>query len=316
MDYFKLQKMRFTTVTQKKGSLIMGNPSTYKKSIPATPMVVKKIVAVYQLKYTNATVYGFGDFLRGCFCLIRHCKHINLEFDIDLSNHPLSKYVEGHIKNPFINYNNISILEFSYDELKYESRKLFYTKFKDLIQNVKSEVYYTSSNSYPMFEINKEDIDFIKIKLTPTVETQKYIEQEITNLNLINCDFSVIHIRVGDKFLLTDNNVLNQELIDVIFNKLNSLLNDKSKKYLILSDSTELKMLFKPYENCIFQVKPITHLGEQLVLKDELVRNTMIDFYLMSHATYIYSYSVLSHGSGFSKWCAIVYNIPYESYII
>jgi len=312
MNYFKLQKMRFTHLTQKKSSFIM-NPSPPIEKIPATPsIVVKKIVAVYQLKYTNSTVYGFGDFLRGCFCLIRHCKHINLEFDIDLSNHPLSKYVEGHIKNPFINYNNISMLEFSYES----SRKLFYTKFKDLIQNVKSEVYYTSSNSYPMFEINKEDIDFIKIKIKPNVEMKQYIEQEITNLNLINCDFSVIHIRVGDIFLFTDNTILNQKLIDLIFHKLNSLLNDKSKKYLILSDSTELKMLFKPYENCIFQVKPITHLGEQLVLKDELVRNTMIDFYLMSYASYIYSYSVLSHGSGFSKWCAVIYNIPYESYII
>ena len=33
---------------------------------------VKKIVNVYQLQYKNCnSIYGFGDFLRGCFCLIQ-----------------------------------------------------------------------------------------------------------------------------------------------------------------------------------------------------------------------------------------------------
>lgn len=309
MNYPNLQKMQFTTITKKRDPLQMVN--TQKTQ-------VKKIVMVYQLQYTNGGIYGFGDFIRGCFCLIGICKKLNLGFDIDLSNHPLSKYLEGHIKNPTINYDSISKMEISYNttEIMGKSPELFYININNLLQNINSEVYYTSTNSFPIFKFNQSDIAFIKSKLIPTIEMQKEIDQEMTHLNLINNDFSVIHIRAGDVFLFNENNVLNQDLVYKIFNYLRLLLNNKSRKYLILSDSTKLKMLFKPYENCVFQIKQITHLGEQLVLEDESVRNTMMDFYLMSRANRIYSYSMLSHGSGFSKWCAVVYNIPYESYII
>jgi hypothetical protein len=34
----------------------------------------------------------------------------------------------------------------------------------------------------------------------------------------------------------------------------------------------------------------------------------------MTYSKYIYSFSVYDHGSGFSKWCATTYNIPYICY--
>jgi hypothetical protein len=248
-----LQKMHFTRLTKNIHTLpIMTIPS--KKILP-----VKKIVAVYQLQYKNGGIYGFGDFIRGCFCLFQLCKNMNLDFDIDLSNHPLSKYLEGHIKTPTINYNNIFKMDTFPDSS--HDKELCYTTFKGLLRNVNSNVYYTSTNSFPLFRINQPEIDFIKSKLTPNVEMQQDIEEEMTILNLINYDFSIIHIRTGDDYLFDDNNVLNQHLVNTIFNNLNFLLNDKNRKYLILSDNTKLKMLFKPYENCVFQNKPITHLG-------------------------------------------------------
>lgn len=309
MNYPNLQKMQFTALSQKRDPLTMVNTQ---------PILVKKIVMVYQLEYTNGGIYGFGDFIRGCFCLIGLCKHMNLMFDIDLSNHPLSKYLEGHIKSPTINYNNISKMEISYNttEIMSKSFESFYTNFKRLLQNVNRDVYYTTTNSFPIFNVGQTEVEFIKSRLIPNIQMQQDIEQEMINLNLINNEFSVIHIRVGDDFLFNENNILNQSSVNKIFNNLRALLDNKNRKYLILSDSPRLKILFKPYDNCVFQIKPITHLGEQRVLKDESVKNTMIDFYLMSRAAHIYSYSMLMHGSGFSKWCAAVYNIPYESHIM
>ena len=58
-------------------------------------------------------------------------------------------------------------------------------------------------------------------------------------------------------------------------------------------------------------MNPITHFGEGVVLEEEKVKNTMIDFYLLSHSKSIFSYSVNKHGSGFSYWCAKTFNIPY-----
>ena len=56
---------------------------------------------------------------------------------------------------------------------------------------------------------------------------------------------------------------------------------------------------------------PITHFGEGVILEEEKVKNTLIDFYLLSQSKSIFSYSAYQHGSGFSYWCAKTFNIPY-----
>lgn len=155
MDYIKAPKMVITNRAQNTEHIhltMLNIPSTQIKSC-------KKIVMVYQLKYKNGGIYGFGDFIRGCFALIHICQQIGLDFDIDLSNHPLSTYVEGHIKNLEINYNNISNLDLTNNTVNIHILstipKLFYKTFKNFIQNVKYEVYYTSSNLFPLFHIKQ-----------------------------------------------------------------------------------------------------------------------------------------------------------------
>jgi hypothetical protein len=151
----------------------------------------------------------------------------------------------------------------------------------------------------------------------PTIQMQNDLEQEIASLGLKKGEFSVIHIRAGDDLLLNRHEVQprTKNLFDQLRKTLAPLLN-KDHKYLILSDSTGLKKEFVPYANCVFQQKKITHLGQQQRLDEDSVRNTMMDFYLMSQSNHIYSYSVYIHGSGFSKWCAVLYNIPYETYSV
>ncbi len=59
-------------------------------------------------------------------------------------------------------------------------------------------------------------------------------------------------------------------------------------------------------------LKLITHSGEKEnddVNLDEM-RDTMLDFFIMSKARKIYSISPYNWGSGFSEWCSKVYDIP------
>ena len=56
---------------------------------------LKKLVHVYQLNYINGKSPGLGDFLRGSFSFMQLSKLYNLDFDIDFSNHPMSKYLEN-----------------------------------------------------------------------------------------------------------------------------------------------------------------------------------------------------------------------------
>jgi hypothetical protein len=280
---------------------------------------LKKVVLVYQLQYKNGGIYGFGDFIRGCFALLGICNQLGLEFDFDLSNHPMSKYVEGHVKNPNLHYSDIQKMTARYNptEFLWKSPERFYEIFKGFAKTTKDEVFYTCSNSFPVFKIQSVDIERIKSRLMPTIQMQNELEQEMASLGLKKGDFSVIHIRAGDDLLLNLHGA--QPRSKILFDKLretfNSLLN-KDRKYLILSDSMGLKKEFAPYTNCVFQQKKITHLGQQQTLDEDAVRNTMMDFYLMSQSNHIYSYSVYIHGSGFSKWCAVLYNIPYDTYSV
>jgi hypothetical protein len=75
---------------------------------------------------------------------------------------------------------------------------------------------------------------------------------------------------------------------------------------MIVERFPEIKLLFNE----------ITHFGEGVVLEEEKVKNTMIDFYLLSFASEIFSYSAYKHGSGFSYWCAKTYDIPYVCKLI
>ena len=55
---------------------------------------LKKLVNVYQLHYKNGVAQGFGDYLRGCFCLLQISNMLGLQFDMDLKNHPMSKFLQ------------------------------------------------------------------------------------------------------------------------------------------------------------------------------------------------------------------------------
>ena len=269
---------------------------------------IKKITHVYQLSYKNReTIFGLGDFIRGSFCLLQICNKHGIEFVIDVSNHPISNYIEGQIKNPNINYNKIKIEDCFKTT---EDPSVDYKLITQMLKNINTKNYYTCANNFP-FEIKQSEIEFIRNSLQPNYSMKTAIDEEMTTLNLISKQFSVIHIRSGDDFLVK-NHILLQDFIEQIFERLTPILENNTNNFLILSDNNQLKELFKKYNNCVVQIKPITHLGEQPKLKDEEVKNTMLDFYLMSHSNYIYAITVYGHGTGFSKWCSVLYNIPYD----
>jgi hypothetical protein len=83
-------------------------------------------------------------------------------------------------------------------------------------------------------------------------------------------------------------------------------------KYLILSDNNQIKLLLKKvFPQVVIQLTKITHLGESVNPDDNAVMETMLDFYLMSNAFQIISFSPYNWGSGFSQWCSVLYKIPY-----
>lgn len=283
---------------------------------------LKKIINVYQPKYKNLTAQGFGDYLRGCFCIFQICKMYSIEFDMDLSNHPMCNFLDLNNKDIYIGIDRNNISWFSDPNYIPIDSKIFikdsinfHNKFVSHLNTIKEENYYLFCNSFPVFNIiNDNSRNFILNKIVPKSEIKTNVINSLTSLGLNKKQFSVIHIRCGDDYLL-NNHSLKVNYVKKILKNLQPFLK-VNRKYLILSDNNNIKYFFRNYKNCVFYVRSITHLGENGDKEENKIKNTLLDFYIMSESNYIISVSPYTWGSGFSQWCSVIYKIPYKKIII
>lgn len=292
------------------------------KLINLTNKNIKKIICVYQLQYTNNPSPGIGDFIRGCFYVMQLSKLLNVEFELDISNHPIEKYIENSGKNTLINYDNIEwVMGHNRPPHLWHNKNYYFdVEFANIIIDKlnnyhETDVYGFFTNAFPIF-YNFLDLGRTKIKnmLRPNNFMQSYVDYTLNELKLEKNTYVTIHIRSGDKYL-TENTSIEVEFINKIKKIIDGLILPY-KKYLIISDST-LKLCFKSYSNFYMINKRIEHLGGENMKSSETpgVMNTLLDFYLMSHSNAIITISVYQHISGFSQYCSIINNIPF-SYII
>ena len=280
---------------------------------------MQRIVNVYNPTYKGVPTPGIGDYLRGCCFIYQVCKSLNIEFDMHFKGHPISKYLicDNQSKNHSdINYNDIDF----YGEINKLSLNLNYnlnSNFKYVNNfinycnntcNNSSKTKYIFDNSFPVKNVSNECYKTIRQKLEPTNEMKQYIRENMYNLQISPKQYSVIHIRTGDKYLVDGNS------LDIKFaKKIENLLLDlivPEMKYLILSDNKELKLYLSKWPMFIIQNKNITHLGNTNA-SDEGIKNTLLDLFLIARAGSVISLSVYSWGSGFSEWTSKIFNVPF-----
>lgn len=294
---------------------------------------LKKIVNVYQLEFTNKKSPGIGDFLRGSFFLMQLAKILNLEFEIDISNHPISQFVINNGLNPEINYNNI---EFKIGMNRPPLEKLLYTlnppndiyfeidfinQVISALNNSNTECFPLFSNAFPMYyNFKDEGRNYLKSQLLPNEMMVEYIDKTFYQLKLEKNRYAVLHLRTGDKYL-SKNEVIDRQFINNINKHIDKII-VPGKKYLLLSDNNVLKAYLKNRPNFYVLFNKIEHLGGDTTMKghensgikdNDGVKNTMLEFYLMSFSNSILSMSVYDHISGFSKYCAEIFNIPFKN---
>jgi hypothetical protein len=283
---------------------------------------MKKIVNVYQLDYVNGKSPGLGDFLRGSFCFMQLAQLLNLEFEIDISNHPISKYIENASHIEGIDYNNI----FVYDQVNQDSRGSvnyegkptninmdFLNKTISLLNSNDCEVFGLFSNAFPCFNKHtKEGKTLINSKLQPNELMRTYIDNTLNDIGLSKKGYGVIHIRTGDKYLIEGRKMSNI-FIEYVKTEINKFI-IHGRRYLIISDSNYLKSCLKTLPNLYVFIRDIEHLGGEGMKNHNSngVMNTMLEYYLMSYSNAIVSMSIYGHVSGFSKYCSIVNDIPFN----
>jgi len=283
---------------------------------------IRKIVNVYQKEYNNnVKATGFGDFIRGTYFLIQFCEIYKLKCDVQL-NHPFRKYLKLYSNIPELESELDSDLKINFFEKnnfhsgENENEEIiddFINYLKE--QKFESKVARVYVISFNFSKITEEQKLCMRSLLEPTDEFKRYILNTLKNMQLVLKNYIVIHVRSGDNMLI-HNEYINVEYLRCILGEIYRIYKPQYK-YLLLSDSISLKekiVLLFPEIRAEF--KEITHSGEGVTLTDESVKNTMLDFYLMAYSGRIFAYSCYDHGSGFSRWCAETFNVPYKCAIV
>lgn len=282
---------------------------------------------VYQSKYNygRSNCTGLGDFIRGSYFILEFCDNFRFQPKI-IFNNCISKFL--HIKTykleliqnvltsiDFFKCNNVSAYNIQngiiLDPVKDNEHII-----GDFIEYMlHSPVYYNNvfmfCNSFPIGEISEKNKKYMRNILEPTAEMKQYIYNTLSELNLSVKEYNVIHVRSGDKYLKNETNNFNEKYVEKLMAAIRSDMHI-GMEYLIIADNNIIKIALKKlFTNFKILVKDITHFGEGVLLEEEKVKNSLIDFYLLSFSKSIFSYSCYEHGSGFSSWCAKTYNIPY-----
>ena len=286
---------------------------------------IPTIYFIYQYKYKhNTKVTGFGDFIRGCFYIMQFSEKYNIYFDFNIYNHSLKKYLNYfYLKEDIINTVSKDILFFQKENCHYFTKNniinyIYSDVDKELLNIIKQTPSY-NKNKY-LYLINHPNERFIteqhkkKIRelFEPTLELQTMIDNSLSSINLIKYKYIIIHIRMNDSSFNGDYINFKNEQINYIINIINSIKKNRDEELFLISSNNVVKNYISqklPKIKTIF--KEISHIGESKLNNDVSLINTLLDFYTMSYSKHIYSFSVYEHGSGFSKWCAKMYNIPY-----
>jgi len=282
---------------------------------------LKKIVNVYKLHYRNGSSPGIGDYLRGCFALMQISHLLNIEFDLDVSQHPLSNFIENPISINGIDYNSVDIFDGlncrdgrdNDGDVKENVNSDFLNYIISYLNNKNCEVFGLFSNTYPCFNYySSRGKELIKSRLRPNKYMRDYVDETLGNLGLSKKGYGVIHIRSGDEYLLNKEKICSKFL-----RKIKNILKHftfSDRRYLIISDCTLLKNELKSNPNFYIYLKRIVHLGGESLDSSEKngIMNTMLDFFLMEHSNAILSLTVYNHVSGFSKYASIIHDIPFK----
>lgn len=268
----------------------------------------KTIYLVWRNKIDNTTHHGFGDKLRGAIFLYQLCKTENINLKIDATDDICGDFLNNVVSTDYAK-NNIKdqplIIDIT-DEISGEMS----------IENIKNrflsnDTIYVYTNHGPI-DMDDDDKTFAKFICEP----KPFLNLEINNkLKELPENFGVQHYRFNDSVFKTD-----VDESDPLFQKYYKILLENYKPTDILFTNSNN---FKKYaiENlniktvqCNDDLCKIEHIGYSNDF--ESVKNSFIEFFILSKAKYIKSYTCYGWSSNFVYWPSLVYNIPLTTEII
>jgi hypothetical protein len=286
---------------------------------------IKKIRNVYQTEYVNdKPPTGLGDFIRGCYFLLHFCQDYNFEPEFYI-NHPIKSFTQDKAINGInkASVHNIAILN-NFDSGIFDPNNYIIShvqhqpdihEFIEIVNTlpVDNGCINLLTILFPYRDVVDRDKVVMKKLLMPNEQMEFSVNDTLRCIKLTKQQYSVIHIRLGDDYLIKNEKDISSEKLTQLTSDVRNIIAANTDDLLLLCDNNTIKRLLC---NQFTQLKEIgfkiNHFGENVVQTNDEVQNNLTDFYLMANSNAIHAFSCYNHGTGFSRWCAKTYDIPYS----
>ena len=291
--------------------------------------ILKKVVNVYQTQFVDFKASGLGDYLRGSFTMLQLLRTLNkhtgvhVEFDMDMRNHPMSKYLicDPNLERP-ISYPNLGnfhvdslLVKQDEDDIAYQHIVREVVRYFNRVQQPTFFAYCCKNNVFT--EMLDSEKALIRSRLQPSAEMETYITESLTRLGVTG-HYITIHVRLDDAVCFphavgtseaTLNTALMEDLVAAVRSKV-----EEGKTYVLVSSNTRVKEALTG-GNILSLPTAICHIGQNQDPTDDEVRDTLLDFFLMSRSSEILAFSTYER-TGFSLECSNIYGIPYSMNVV
>lgn len=237
--------------------------------------------------------FGLGDLIRSTIKLYYLSKKMNFNLYVDLQLHPISQF----LTLPFNPFSQL-VLD-NRDNVEY----VCYGAVEAYISNAQqNKILYILTNDFYDGEVDEDCKEFIKSILQPSPKMEEYVNYVIDNLPFSN--FNIIHVRIGDQYF-------NNKKTDVNLKEIMKIISShKTENDILITDTPYLKKEMFINESIFSLNTLICHLG--LETNPDKIRDTLLDFYLMTRCASIKTYCKIHEVSGFVKWVSIIYDKPLQ----
>jgi hypothetical protein len=259
---------------------------------------MKTIIQVWTQECLNLEIgkdnlyWGFGDMIRSTIFLHQFCLKKGYNLIVDHQFHPVSEFLVDaeHQFSKLIQEN------------RYNIPHVPRGKVIPFIESSKDEVIFLFATEFCLDIISQDTKSFMKSLLTPNATMRLLIDSYRQKLPT---EYQVMHCRLGDSSM--DKDLDGGE----IQKSLRTVYRHADKNSLLVTDSKLLKeqVAVRGGFNS-FDLK-IGHLG--YCNDRSTVQDTLVEFFLISGATKIKTYTVYPWISSFVYWVSKVYDIPLKS---
>jgi hypothetical protein len=244
----------------------------------------------------DESICGLGDIIRGCIGLYKYAQKKNYYFHIDAQFHILNKYLEIK-ENPYKDF-----IKENSSRIKYYNNTNIDT-FLDTYNNNEPIFCFTNMciRDNKISELDKKYMreNFLK----PKEIIINKMENLLKNIG-INNEYEIVHVRLHDTELLLSKQ--NSEYKDV-YKIIKNYISDKT---ILLSNSKYFKNYIEENHKEIKQFKTNPgHIGIEGTPEDNII-DTLCEFFIMSKAKKIYTYSDYTWPSHFVQSVNLLFDVP------